>query len=347
MSDDKAPLVITGAGGWIGNALLAATEADTQIRALVLDPDDVPRVLRLAPHAQVVVGDLNDEVTTEALFDGLTETLVVHAAGIIHPRRVSDFERVNVRGTESLIAAARRAGARRIVHVSSNSAYGVNPHPDDVFGHEEPFRPYLGYGESKMRAELAVRESHRAGVFETVVVRPPWFYGPYQPERQTRFFKMIAAGRFPVLGDGSQRRSMVYVDNLVQGIQLALTHPDAPGGAFWVADRRPYPFAEIVETVRQVLHAEGYAVSDRTLRLPAFLGAIAETADRWLQGKDRYVGEAHVFGELDKTIACDISTTERVLGYDPKIELAEGMRRSLRWCAEQGIEVAPRAGAAR
>ena len=52
-------------------------------------------------------------------------------------------------------------------------------------------------------------------------MRAPWFYGPHQPARQTLFFKMIQAGRLPILGDGSQRRSMAYVDNLCQGLLLA------------------------------------------------------------------------------------------------------------------------------
>ena len=88
-----------------------------------------------------------------------------------------------------------------------------------------------------MRAELEVRAAHDRGDVPTVIVRPPWFYGPWQPERQTTFFSLVAAGRFPVPGDGSQRRSMVYVDNLVQGVALAERHPAAAGQAFWVADR--------------------------------------------------------------------------------------------------------------
>ena len=78
-----------------------------------------------------------------------------------------------------------------------------------------------------MRAELEVRAAHDRGDVPTVIVRPPWFYGPWQPERQTTFFSLVAAGRFPVPGDGSQRRSMVYVDNLVQGVALAERHPAA------------------------------------------------------------------------------------------------------------------------
>ncbi|MEJ7706648.1 MAG: NAD-dependent epimerase/dehydratase family protein [Nocardioidaceae bacterium] len=105
--------------------------------------------------------------------------------------------------------------------------FGVNPTTTDEFRHDEPYDPYLGYGHSKMIAEERVRAAHGNGL-DTVVVRPPWFYGPWQPLRQTTFFRLIRTGRFPLIGDGSQRRSMVFVDNLVQGVVLAERHPDAP-----------------------------------------------------------------------------------------------------------------------
>ena len=170
-------------------------------------------------------------------------------------------------------------------------------------------------------------------------MRPPWFYGPWQPLRQTTFFALVRTGRFPLLGDGSQRRSMVYVDNLVQGVALAERVVAAAGGAFWIADARPYPMTEIVSTVKQALRAEGFEVSTRQLRLPARAGTGRGAHRLALQGRGIYQQRFHVLGELDKTIACDISHSEDVLGYAPKVELLEGMRRSIRWCVDNGIEI--------
>ena len=107
-----------------------------------------------------------------------------------------------MRGTVNVAAAARAAGVRRLVHVSSNSPFGVNPHRLDVFRNDEPYHPYLGYGRSKMLAELRLLEEVERGL-DAVIVRPPWFYGPHQPARQTAFFTMVRTGRFPVLGDGT------------------------------------------------------------------------------------------------------------------------------------------------
>jgi nucleoside-diphosphate-sugar epimerase len=73
------------------------------------------------------------------------------------------------------------------------------------------------------------------------------------------------------------------------------------------------------------------------VRVPRLLGTVAQAADGFLQRRGRYHQELHVLGELNETIACDIKTARVDLGYQPEIDLAEGMRRSVRWCLERGI----------
>ncbi|MCD4526398.1 NAD(P)-dependent oxidoreductase [Nocardioides sp. cx-173] len=344
--------VVTGGAGWFGRAFLDAVARprpehgpvarDGQVRVLAASPAEVPHILEVLPRAVVHVGDLADPDVAGRLLADASGASVIHAAGVIHPARVADFERVNVGGTRALLEAATHAGVRRVVHLSSNSAFGVNPTPDDRFRQHEPYRPHLGYGRSKMRAERLVLDAAASRRLDTVVVRPPWFYGPFQPARQTTFFAMVAAGRFPVLGDGQQVRSMAYVDNLVQGVALAEHHPEVSGQAFWVADREPYTMERIVMTVQRVLEEEGYRTRGRQLRLPALLGRLAERVDGTLQARGVYHQQLHVLGEMDKTIACDVSATVDVLGYRPQVDLAEGMRRAVRWCADHDLPVAPR-----
>ena len=74
-------------------------------------------------------------------------------------------------------------------------------------------------------------------------------------------------------------------------------------------------------------------------RLPEFTGDIAERLDGVLQGSGRYVQQLHVLGEMNKTIAVDIDAARRDLGYEPAVELYDGMRRSIRWCIENGIQL--------
>lgn len=344
--------IVTGAAGWLGRALVdqltdpsSAVHRRGRIRALVragdagpADGDGLDSPLR-RPNVEVVVGDVGRPSALWDLFRSLPGTVdLIHTAGVIHPRRTDEFIEVNARGTANVMAAALAAGVRRVVHVSSNSPFGTNVHPGDVFRNDEPYDPYYGYGRSKMQAELRVLDAVGQGL-DAVIVRPPWFYGPFQPARQTTFFRMVRTGRFPVVGDGRQRRSMVYVGNLVQGVVRAELADTAPGRGWWIADARPYEINEIVATVGRALTAEGYDVAPNRLRLPDVAGRIAERADALIQRTGRYVQAIHVLGEMGKTIACDVTAARDELGYEPEVELEDGMRRSIRWCRARGLEL--------
>jgi nucleoside-diphosphate-sugar epimerase/choline dehydrogenase-like flavoprotein len=346
-------ILITGAPGWLGSRLievlshglpgvpqLATPEPNLRVRCLVQPTLDPEPLLEHCAGLDVIVGDVTDPAAVSALCADASGAVLFHIAGVVHPSRPVEFERVNVEGTRLLLRAAAAAGVRRVVAVSSNSPFGFNPHPDHVFDEQAPYRPYMGYGRSKHRMELVVQEAQASGAIETVIIRPPWFYGPHQPARQTQFFKMIKEGRFPILGDGSQKRSMAYVDNICQGLLLAASSERANGEAYWIADARPYAIVEIVDTVREVLEEElGVTCVARQLHVPALVGRVARTADAALQGAGWYNQRVHVLGEMSETIACSVEKAQRDLGYAPAVALREGMRASIRWCLDNGVRL--------
>jgi nucleoside-diphosphate-sugar epimerase len=339
-NDLNQTVVVTGASGWLGQNLvrhLAASRA--RVRCLVPDPDSAPPLELVAPAVETVVGDVRDPATIDRLFDDVgAQASVFHVAAVIHPRKSTrEFFDVNVGGTQLVLDRARRAGAERVVHVSSNSPFGANDKPTDRFTEDSPYNPYMGYGQSKCEAETLVKQAHERSDVPTVIVRAPWFYGPHQPSRQSTFFTTIRKGRFPLIGDGTQQRSMVYTENLVQGLLCAESSPKAPGNAYWVADAEPYTLADILDTVRAALRAEGFEVTDRKPpRLPRAASVLAEKVDGFLQSKGRYLQAVHVFGEMKDTIACDITRARDEIGYQPTVGLFEGMRASIRWCTEHG-----------
>ncbi len=331
------PVVVTGASGWLGRNLVRALVAsERSVRALVPVADDAPLLEVISPRITTVVGDVRDPAALDRLFDGAGGTTVFHAAAVIHPATVRDFFDVNVGGTELVLDEARRAGVARVVHVSSNSPFGANARPTDRFTEDSPVNPYMGYGASKWEAEQIVARSQERGDLDTVVIRAPWFYGPYQPARQSQWFRAVRKGRFPMLGDGTQQRSMVYTDHLVQGLLRAEATPAASGRAYWIADAEPYELRTILATVRDALAAEGLPVSGGRPRLPRLAGVVAERLDGLLQDRGRYVQALHVLGELKDTIACDIGRARTELGYDPQTTLLDGMRASIRSAVEHG-----------
>ena len=342
-------ILITGALGWLGKRLtrLLAEGAYNDLldgrptlRCLVLPEQDAADLHAMGPHVEVIPGDLRNPADCARFVENRAGALLIHTAGIIHPHRVSEFYEVNAEGARNLLAAAKRARIGRAVMVSSNSPLGNNPHPDHLFDEDSPYHPYRHYGRSKMQMEQAALAAFESGDLETVIVRPPWFYGPDQPPRQTLFFRMVKSGKAPLVGSGVNLRSMGYVDNLSQGLVLAATHPAAAGQIFWIADRRPYAMTEIIDTIERLLEEEFHIpVAHRRLRLPALAATIAGAADTLLQSAGLYNQKIHVLSEMNQTIACSIQKAERKLGYRPQVALEEGMRRSIRWCLDRGIAI--------
>jgi nucleoside-diphosphate-sugar epimerase len=196
-----------------------------------------------------------------------------------------------------------------------------------------------------MKMELAVQDVQKAGKIETVVIRPPWFYGPLQPPRQTLFFEMIRDGKGPVVGSGNNRRSMAYIDNLAQGLLLAEAVERANGQVYWIADLRPYTMNEVLDTVERLLEGEfGMRCAHKRLKLPGLASEIAWLVDWSLQALGLYHQKIHVLSEMNKTIACSVEKARRELGYEPEVALEEGMRRSIAWCIAEGL-LLPASGA--
>lgn len=346
-------ILVTGGFGWLGSRLveLCAHGYPGIGSSFNRDPPLPIRILERPAHegslpdslrsrVEVLKGDIRNPDDCDRFVDGAKGAVLFHTAAVIHPRRTRDFYDINVCGTEKLLDAAGRAGIRRAVVVSSNSPCGCNPHPDHLFDESSPYRPYMNYGRSKMLMELAIQERFQRGVIESVIVRAPWFYGPHQPARQTLFFQMIRNGKAPIVGDGGNLRSMVYLDNLVQGLILAASTPAAAGETYWIADSRPYPMREILGTVERLMEEEfGLECAHKRLRIPSIACELAYWADKLIQGFGLYHQKVHVLSEMNKTIACSIAKAGRDLRYQPAIALEEGMRRSLQWCIDRKMQI--------
>jgi nucleoside-diphosphate-sugar epimerase len=344
-------VIVTGALGWLGISLVEALvkgladhealktpRVDLRIRCLILPGQDGAALKKISDRVEVVSGDIRNPADCAKLCEDSQGAVLFHTAGMIHPRKVKEFYDINLDGTVNLLEAAIKAGVKRAVVVSSNSPCGCNPHPDHLFDEQSPYRPYMNYGRSKMRMELAVKE--RQGKIETVIIRAPWFYGPNQPPRQTLFFQMIRDGKAPIVGSGKNLRSMAYIDNLCQGLLLAALVEKASGNLYWIADRRPYSMNEIIDTVEKLLETEfGQKCAHKRMRLPGLASEVALVMDATLQTAGIYQQKIHVLSEMNKTIACSVARAEKELGFKPGVELEEGMRRSLKWCAAQGIKI--------
>jgi nucleoside-diphosphate-sugar epimerase len=346
-------VIVTGALGWLGISLVQAlikglteTESlrqprnDLRVRCLILPGQDGTALRKISDRVEVVVGDVRNPTDCTRLCQEFAGATLFHTAGMIHPKKVAEFFQINVKGTKNLLEAAIAAGVKRAVVVSSNSPCGCNPHPDHLFDEQSPYHPYMNYGRSKMQMELAVKQLQQQGKIEAAIVRPPWFYGPNQPPRQTLFFQMVRDGKGPIVGNGEKLRSMCYLDNLCQGLLLSALTEKANGQTYWIADKRAYSMNEVIDTIERLLETEfGQKCTHKRMRLPGFASEIALVADASLQALGMYHQKIHVLSEMNKTIACSVALAEKELGYRPTVALEEGMRRSMAWCIAQGIKI--------
>lgn len=345
MISSSNTILLTGAAGWLGTGLvrglleglhdveiLKDVPADRRLRILVRPEEDSQAIQEFGSRIDRVEGDIRDPEACRRFVDAQRGAVLIHVAGVIHPRSSREFDAVNHVGTRNLLDAASNAGIGRFVAMSSNSPCGNNPHGDHRFDEFSPYNPYMGYGRSKMRMEMAVKEYQESHRINAVIIRAPWFYGPYQPPRQTLFFRMVRDGKAPIVGGGHGLRSMAYMENLVQGLILAAFHPKANGQIYWIADDRPYSMNEIVDTIERLLREEfGESVKGTRLRLPGITSEIAGLIDASIQAVGLYHQKFHVLSEMNKTIACKVDKARTELQYHPSISLEEGMRRSLKW----------------
>jgi nucleoside-diphosphate-sugar epimerase len=325
-------VLVTGAPGWLGTRFVEIlVKNNREVRCLVLKNIDYSYLKKLG--AETYEGDITKPETLEKVTEDIDT--VFHIAGIIHPkffRGVKDFYKINTQGTKNLLEASIKAGVKRFIYISSNSAVGVNSDKNVLMNEYTIPKPYLNYGKSKLLAEKIVNEAFVKGEIETTIIRPCWFYGPGQPERQTRLMKMIKKGKVPLFGDGKNLRSMTYIDNLCQALLLAEKSKIAIGETYWIADERPYTTLEIYQTIADIL-----GVELKVRKIPSFVSSVMRIGDKILQRFGFYQQEVHVAGEMTLNIACSIEKAKKDLDYKPKIGLKEGMRLSIEWAKSKGF----------
>lgn len=256
---------------------------------------------------------------------------VFHCAGIIHARHAADFTAINVRGTEHMLAASLTAGIRRFIYISSDEAAGLNRDRCVLMTEQDEPSPVSAYGRSKLLAEQAVDRYYRQFGLPTTIIRPSMLYGPGQHERIARLMRQVQRRRVPIFGDGQTRRSMTYIDNLIEGLLRAERSIEAVGQVYFMADRQIYTLIEILEAIAEALHTPL-----RILRLPRVLAQGCTVADLVAARLGIDWMELHAIAESIRDRACSIAKAERELGYAPEVDLREGMRRAVEWSRATG-----------
>lgn len=238
--------LVTGASGFIGLELCRRLRGQgVRVRAQMRRARAAP-----GPWDEVVSADLAEGSLPAACLEGVDS--LFHLAGKVHAlsERMDDeeeYRRVNVDGTRLLLEAARRAGCRRFVFLSSVQAMGETASARLDEGSEP--HPATAYGRSKLAAEALVLDPALSPP-HACCLRPPLVYGPGQKGNLQRMIRAVDQGLFPPLPETGNRRSMVHVQDVVDAAVLAAAHPGARGRTYIVTDGRAYSSREILDAIR-------------------------------------------------------------------------------------------------
>jgi nucleoside-diphosphate-sugar epimerase len=313
---------VTGGSGFIGGALVRRlVHEGWAVRALARSEGSAARVAELG--AVPVGGDLDDAAAMGAGARGCD--VAFHCAAHLGDwGSPEEFERGNVGGTRHALAACRRVGVRRFVHVGTEAALLAGG-PLVAVDERAPLRfdsPAL-YSATKARAEEAVLNAGHDG-FETVVVRPRMVWGPGDTTILPQLAELVRSGGFAWIGGGRHLTATTHVDNAVEGLILAAGR-GASGGVYFVTDGPPIRFRTFVE---RLLATRGLTPPDRSVPAPLARAAAAACEAAWralpLPGRPPLTRLAVWLASLEATI--DISRAREELGYAPVKDRDAGLR---------------------
>ena len=325
-------VLVTGATGFTGGALARyLAGSGHRVRALVrhASSEDVRRGLTAA-GIELVDGDLRDAAALDRACDGVE--VVYHIAAIYRQAGLpaDDYRAVNARAVRTIFLAARRGGAKRIVHCSTVGVHGDVEHPPA--NEDAPLRPGDVYQETKLEGEQIARDAAQETGVEAVIARPTGIYGPGD-RRLLKLFRGVARRRFVTLGSGQIFYHLTYIDDLVDGFRLCGEVPAAAGRTYILAGGEVTTLDVLVRLI-----AEEAGVAAPSLHLPVWpvwtAGAICEAICTPL-GIEPPIYRRRV-DFFTKSRAFDISRARAELGYHPQVTLREGISRTLEWYRKAG-----------
>ncbi len=314
-------IFITGASGFIGGAIAQAMASGHEV--LAMSRSDKSDLQVRALGAEPVRCDLT---TLEP--GGIPDCdAVVHCAAFVEAWGTREMTwQINVEGTQRTLNAARSAGARRFLHMSTEAVLWNGQNLVDV-SEDHPYpksTPYL-YSETKAEAERLVLAANQDGGMETVALRPRFVWGPGDQTLAPEITAMVEKGAFMWIDGGRARTSTTHIDNLVHGAKLVLERGRG-GEAYFVTDGEVRSFREFLP---ELMSAYGVELGERSM--PSAIARPVATLIEGIWRTLRLSSTPPITRHAIDLMCCDcILKTDKIeneLGYRPVVSVVEGLRQ--------------------
>ena len=320
---ESGHLFVTGANGFIGQVVCARlVKLGHRVKAAVRDPGRAGALPAMIER--VTVPDLSGGTDWGNALDG--------SAGVIHlvspaelpganeQQQLEHFRSVNVEGSARLARAAAAAGVRRFVYMSTLKVNGETS-PAAGFTEDDAPRPEDAYGVSKWEAERILHRIAAETGIEVVILRPPLVYGPGVKGNFLRLLKLVAHGMPLPLASVHNRRSLIYLGNLVDAIIAAVNAPQPIDQTYLVSDGEDVSTPDLIRAIAQALGARA-----RLFPCPLAL----------LKAGAALTGRSGELARLTGSLQVDASLIRRELGWRPPFTLVQGLAETARWYRNRG-----------
>lgn len=301
-------ILVTGANGFVGSALCEAL--------LKKEKHVIQTVRTKSRENECAIGDLSASTDWSSALAGCNT--VIHLAARVHVMNdkstdpLAAFRAVNVDATVNLARQAAQSGVKRFIFISSIGVNGAETFSEPFSELSEP-QPHSDYALSKFEAGKGLRDICSQFGMEFVIIKPPLVYGAHAPGNFRSLLKFVHKGLPLPLSLINNQRSMVYLENLVDFIQLCVVSPKAANQVFLVADGTDVSTPELIRLLGQ-----GMGKPDRLFPLPV----------RVLELGASLLGRQSMYQQLCGSLQVDITKAQTLLGWVPPVSVYEGLRRA-------------------
>jgi nucleoside-diphosphate-sugar epimerase len=323
-------IFVTGGTGFTGAALVRRLLRDGhQVVSLDKQPGLADEELK-SLGAELVYGSVTDRAVVAKCAQGAE--VVMHLAAAFRELGVPDevYKSVNVDGTRVVAEESLKAGARKLVYCSTQGVHGhiANPPGDE----SSPIAPADYYQQTKYEGELELKALDGSAL-EYVILRPTAIYGPGDPGRFQMIYRRARRGTFPMFGSGRTYYHPVYVDNLVDAFVLAMERGRGAGQAYIIGDAEFFPIQELVARIGKAIGVE--------VRIPHYPIWPLVIAGHVCEKICKPFGiEPPIFPRrvdwFRQVRAFRIEKARRELGYEPRVGIEEGLKRTGDWYIATG-----------